>query len=346
VNSNQVGKRSILGINFRTNHERAEPRTVVPANAHTIFVFNLPYAIPVPDGEYYVRVGTNTGSLKIKRVQREQVEGFSGTGTIQMPFDKYGKSSFSNIILELPWIVDLNEGVRGPLLLGDIPPRNKAKATVLRFINRFIETARYVTKQYWVEPARYQDLLSYETFYWDGTTKYPARLTFLDTGIGGIRIGAGHPFQIEQGKIEKLKDLLANESELDASQVFILNSKDACLQEDYRLATIESVTALEVILYKFIRFQGRRLKISPKEIDDFIISVGLTGNISVVLKMLTDGLEQIDENTLLTCKGAITTRNKILHEGLRDIAATETEERVVSIEKMVDYLRKLLASIH
>jgi hypothetical protein len=328
-----------------TNPEGATSKTTIPANAHTVFVFNLPYAIPVPDGKYTVKVGTSTGLLNIKRVQRKQVEGFSGTGTIQMPFDKYGRSSFSNISLELDRIVDLSESVGAPLLLGSIPPRNKAKVTVLQFINRFAETARYVTKQYWVEPIRYQDLLSYEAFYWDGWLKYSAGLTLLDIGTGGIRIGTGHPFQIEEAKVKELKSLLANESELDASQVFILNSKDACLQEDYRLAIIESITALEIVLYRFIRLQGKRLKIPRKDIDDFIIQVGLTGNISIVLKMLTEGLEQIDEVTLSKCKGAITTRNKILHEGLRDIAATETEERVISVEKMVDYLNKLLAKI-
>jgi len=259
-----------------------------------------------------------------------------------MPFDKYGRSSFSSITLELFWLVDLGEIVEAPILLGNIPPRNKAKITVLRFINRFVETVRYITGEYWVEPARYQDLLSYEAFYWDGTTKYPARLTILDTGVGGFKFGTGHPFKIENEKIKELRNLLANESEINASQVFILNSKDACLQEDYRLATVESVTALEITLYKFIRSRGARVNISPQDIDRFIKDVGLTGSIDVVMRILTEGLEQIDNETLSKCKGAITVRNSILHEGLRDVPAIETEQRVVSIEKMIDYLNRTL----
>lgn len=315
------------------------------SNTKTIFEFDLPYAIPVPDGLYQIKIGSRTGTLSIKRVQRQNVAGFSGTGNIQLRFDKYGKSSYSKIQLTLPWIVNFQEQGRTPILLEKVPPRLKAKETVIRVLNRFIETVRYVTKEYWVEPARYQDILAYEAFYLDGKKKHPARLTLIDTGIGGIGIGTGHPFQMNKDAIEQLTDLLKNDGALDASRIFILDSKDACLQEDYRLATIEAVTALEIVLYKFIRKQGGKLGIAKGTLRNFIKETGLTGNISVVLKMLTQGLEQIDDEIINRCKGAITIRNKILHEGLRDVYSTDTEKRIIEIEKMLDYLSRLLATV-
>lgn len=314
-------------------------------NVHTICAFRLPYAIPIPDGIYRVRVGRHIAEIQIKRVQRKQVEGFSGSGTIQMAFDKYGKSSFSSIQMKLPWGIDLSEEGRKPLLLGDIPPRRKAKEIVLRFLNRFIETVRYVTEEYWVEPARYQDILSYEVFYWDGKKRHQAGLTLLDTGVGGIRVGTGSPFQVKDEKMQELMDILLNELELDASKIFLLNSKDACLQDDFRLAILEAVTALEMVLYKFIRKRGKKLKIPQDELDNHIVNVGLTGNISVVLKMLTEGLQQIDAETLRACKGAIKIRNKVLHKGLRKVSSTDTERRVIQIEKMISYLGRLITTV-
>jgi len=121
-----------------------------------------------------------------------------------------------------------------------------------------------------------------------------------------------------------------------------LNSKDACLQEDFRLAIIEAVTALEIVLYRFIRIQSEKLGISEKELKDAIIDVGLKGNISVILKMLTKGLEQIEVEIIRTCKGAIKIRNKILHEGLREVSSTDTEKRIIAIEKMIAYLKRLI----
>ena len=52
---------------------------------------------------------------------------------------------------------------------------------------------------------------------------------------------------------------------------------------------------------------------------------------------LTEGLEQQDNETTNWCSGIIPTRNKILHKGLRDISPSETEHRIVNIEKLIIY---------
>lgn len=332
---------------LEVNSFHLEGKGKIPKNAHTVFSFSLPYAIPIPDGIYKVKVGRNTAEIAIKRVQKSQIEGLqvAGGGFAQLKCDKYGRSSFSSIQIKLPQIIDLSGRGRKPLLLGDIPPRGKAKEVVLRFLNQFIETVRYVTEEYWVEPARYPDVLSFQVFYWDGKKRYPAGIHLMDTGVGGMAMGAGHPFQIEAEKMKELRSILTNESALDISKILILNAKDACLQEDFRLAIMEAVTALEMVLYSFIRRRGAKIEIPEKNLERLIIDVGLTGNILVVLKMLTQGLEQIDGETLKKCKGAIKIRNKVLHEGFRNVSSTDTEERIIAIEKMIAYLNRLLATI-
>lgn len=319
-------------------------KKTVPKTAHTIITFNLPYAIPIPDGRYRVKIGRHVSIIAVKRIQKT-LEGIAGTGNIQMPFDKYGKSSFSSIQMELPFVLNPLEKGRQLLLLGDIPPRSKSKEIALRFLNRLIEAVRYITEEYWVEPARYQDILAYQIFYWDGKKRYPAAQILLDTGVGGVRLGGGHPFQLEPEKMRELISILEKEKKLETSKLFLLNSKDACLQEDFRLAIVESVTALETVLYRFIRMQGEKLEIPKDEVDHFIVDVGLTGNLKVVLKMLTDGLEQVDAEILSKCKGAIKIRNNILHEGFMKVSSTDTEEQVNAIEKMIDYLNRLVATV-
>lgn len=320
----------------------------IPKNVHTIFSFNLPYAIPIPDGRYLVRIGKHIAEVAIKRNQKKEVEGgkVGGTGTMQIMFDKYGKSSFSSIQMKLPLKMDISEDGRKPLLLGlDVSPRRKAKEITVRFLNRLIEAVRYVTEEYWVESARYQDISTYEMFYWDGKKRYPVGLIMLDTGVGGFKLGTGHPFQVEAEKMQNLNNILVNELELDPSKIFLLNSKDACLQEDFRLAIIEAVTALEIMLYRFIRRRGEKLGIPSKIVEKYIVGpkgVGLTGNITEVLKGFTKDLEQIDDKIVSKCKGAITTRNSILHKGLLEVSSTETEERIIAIEEMIAYLNRLL----
>lgn len=315
------------------------------ANTQTVFEFNLPYAIPVSDGSYPIKIGKKIGSLLIKRIQRKEVVNFKSSANMQLAFDKYGISSFSRIELTLPLIVNLQEEGRSPVILERGLVRLKAKEKVLLILNRFIEAVRYVTEEYWVEPARYQDILSYQIFYLDGEKKHPAMLTLIDSGVGGIGVGNEHPFKMDIEKIQHLKNVLLDKIKIETSRIFILNSKDACIQEDFRLATVEAVTALEMVLYKFIRMRGEKIGIQKGSLNNFIKETGVTGNISVVLKMLTEGLEQIDDDIISSCKGAITTRNKILHEGFRDVYSTDTEERIIEIEKMLDYLRRLIVNI-
>lgn len=318
-------------------------RDEIPGKAYTVFTFDLPYSIPIPDGTYKVRVGRHVGIISTIRVQKDDVMGGKviGTGAFVLPFDKYGRASFSSIAMELPWKINLEEKGRKALLLGDAPPRLKAKEIALRFLNRLINTVRYVTEEFWLEPARYQDISSYKVSYRNGKKQYPATVVLLDLGLGGFGTGIGHPlhpFQLEAKKLREIKKILGNELKLDAYRIFLLNSKDACLQEDFRRATIEAVVALETVLYEFIRNRGRKIGITERGLKNFIHDVGLTGNINVVLKILTKDLPQIDEKVISKCKEAITARNKILHEGLTEIPSTQTEQRIVAIEKMIAYL--------
>ena len=83
------------------------------------------------------------------------------------------------------------------------------------------------------------------------------------------------------------------------------------------------------------------MKTSEDELENFIVKAGLTGNFRIVLKMLTEGLTQPDEEVIEWCSGAITTRNKILHKGVREVSPSETEYRIKNIEKMINYLTRI-----
>jgi len=323
----------------------AGPWENLPENVHTSFsFFIIPYAIPVPDGLYRVKIGKHTAEISLRRVQNIQIMRAYNVraNSLQFPFDKYGKSAKSFIEIEIPFKINLMERGRQSLLLGDSPPKSKEKELVLPFLNRFIETIRYVTQEYWIEPIRYQDITEYKVSYWDGTKVLCEVDSGFSLGIGGVIVGSGHPFVLNDEKMLELKNYLENEYTLDISNILLLNSKDACLQEDFRLATIEAVTALEIVLYRFFRKQSKKLGIPDERLNEFIVNVGLTGNINVVLKMLTKDMEQIDDETIPTCTGAITARNKILHEGLHEVIPNETEKRIISIEKMIAYLKRLI----
>ena len=316
---------------------------IIPNNCHTVFIFNLPFPVPVPDGIYEVKIGAKIAKIAIKRIQRMKTENIQSNKNFQIKFDKYGKSSYSAVNVRLPWIVNFEEQGRKQIIHSSTQPYNKAKERVLRFLNRFIETSRYVTEEFWVEPARYQDLLSYKTFYYDGKNRYPTtKLSEKKLENNEIESKMEYPFKLNDEKLGQLYNSLKNESELDPSKILLMNSKDACLQEDFKHAIIQSVIALEIVLYQFIKYQGEKLKIPTKTLNSSIKEIGLTGNILPLLRMLTVGQEQIDNEIIRDCKGAIKIRNKIIHQGFRDIHSTDTENRIIAIEYMIKYLQKFI----
>jgi len=281
---------------------------IIPNTSHTVFMFNLPFPIPVPDGIYEVKNGPKTAKIATKRIQRKKPKNIQSSDNFQRSFDKYGESSYTSISIRLPWIVNFEKKGRKQILHSDMQPHDKATEQVLRFLNRFIETSRYVTEEFWVESARYQDLLSYKAVYFDGKNQYPIKPSTSDSKPYEIKSKIEQPFKLDEKKHEQLINSLKNEIDLDPSKIFIMNAKifimnakNACLHEDFRNAIIQSVIALEIVLYQFIKFQGEKMKIPAKTLSSSIKEISLTGNIFAILKILTVDYKQIDPDIIQDC---------------------------------------------
>lgn len=307
----------------------------------TVIEFDIPFAIPILDGFYPVRLRGKTADIHVQKVYRREHRGWKVEGGVaEFSFDKHGGFSYSHLVVTLPWKVDPNELGRKPLLI-DARPRDRVKEIAIEFVNRLIDVVRYLTGEYHLEHVTYPDIPTYDVDYFNGKRLLPVRKTLLSTGVGGIKITVGQPTPFPDSLRRKILELLANEGELELSRTLILNAKDAALSEDYRRATLESVTALEVDLYRFIRERGKQVNIAENEIENFIIKVGHGLSLEVVLKLLTAGLEPPDEQLLSACKGAITTRNGILHRGLMQVPPSETETRILQIESFLAYLKRV-----
>lgn len=324
---------------------------VLSQELHTVLSFDLPFMIPIPDRIYEVKTGNRVALISTKKIWREKVSGFSSSsGRVELLFDKYGLSGFTSIKIKFPWKMPETARAAGRQVALFVEPhisapRNKNKETAIKFVNRLIEVTRIVYGHFYLRNVGYPDILSWKQSYWDGQKTILAGLVIFDHGCGGIRATAGKMSEEQARKEkEKLQDFLSilkNDTSISLEHIFLANAKDACIQEDFRIATLEGVTALEIVLYRFIRSRGKELRIPVRGLEDFIVKVGLTGNLRIVLRMLTEGLEQLDSRIVGSCSGAIRTRNKILHKGLRDIPAKETEKRVKNIEKMINYLSRV-----
>jgi len=310
----------------------------------TIVEFNLPFSLSIPNGIYPLKLESQYYRIHIRKINRkESIGGISGgwaiEGNVDLPYDKWGRFSYSQVRVEMSGRIRDEPG--SVSMFFDTPPRQKIKETALKAVNRFIDVYRTFTKEYHVELLSYSDILDYQIYYNVNGQLKRAGTYLLSTGTGGICLSAGPPKYKTNGLLEDIKDTLVDEKPLDLSEMCILNAKDAILKEDSRRATLEGVIALEIVLSEFIRSRGKAKGISNDDIKNFIKDVGLTGNIKVSLKLLLNENESIDDKLISICKGAIKVRNTIVHEGFRDIPQTETEKRIISIEKVINEIRSL-----
>lgn len=312
----------------------------------TMVEFNLPFSLLIPDGVYPLKLGSQSYRVHIRRITRKESIGslsggwiIEGTGNIELPYDKWGRFSYSQVCVEMEGLVKNEPGSSSKFF--DAPPRQKIKEIALKVINRFIDVYRTFTEEFHVELLSYPDILDYQIYYNINGKLNKVAMCSLSTGMGGICISLGMPKYKTDEILEDIKYTLVNEKTLDLSEIYILNAKDAVLKEDFRRATLEGVIALELVLSEFIRRRGRAKGISNGDIDGFIKDVGLTGNIKISLKLLLSEDESIDEGLISTCRGAITVRNAIVHKGLRECPSGKTEDRILSIEKLISKIKSL-----
>lgn len=308
----------------------------------TLFKFDLPFAIPVPDDVYPIRIGSDSGKISIKRKPRTSSKADKEQSTSQLKFDKYGVSGYSTLKVLIPKKLSIIDEGRGSVLIAPDMKRLKATEMVVRIVNRFIETTKHITSEYWVNPIRYNDILALEAYFLDGGKKYSVKIPNFESKKKIETVSENSNADEQKVKAE-IKDALAADHKFDLSKSFLLDSKDSCSKGDFIRATIEAVTALEVTLYQSILEQGKKSKVRNNDLKRMIKTIGSTGDIDAALKMISNGTDELDAETIKDCKGALTVRNNILHKGATNVYSTDTEKRIIAIETMIQWLQLMKA---
>jgi hypothetical protein len=299
----------------------------------TLFKFDLPFAIPVPDDVYPIRIGTELGKVSIKRKTNSKAKEESKHS--QIDFDKHGVCSYSSIKVLVPKKLNMIEEGRNSVLIAPDMKRLKAQETVVRIVNRFIETAKNVTSAYWVEPIRYNDILDLKAYFLDGGKKYSVKVPKLK-----CKKKVSDDTKLDEENVKKeIKDALSVDYKFDLSKSFLLDAKDSCSKEDYIGATMHTASALEIALYQAILEQGNKSGVRRNDLKRMIKIIKSTGDISAALKMLSNGTKELDAETIKDCKGTLTVRNNILQKGARNVYSTDTEKRILAVEIMVNWLQ-------
>ncbi|MGH7800011.1 MAG: hypothetical protein ACREOW_05190 [Thermodesulfobacteriota bacterium] len=98
-------------------------------------------------------------------------------------------------------------------------------------------------------------------------------------------------------------------------QEFFINSIEHLNQRNFRLALVEAVICLEIVLTQFLRvYLSINKKLSPNRIDDFLTpQFGITPRVSGLLNLVLDP-DDLKEINIDSVRAAINWRNEVIHK--------------------------------
>lgn len=341
-----------------------------PNDVTTVVSFHIPFLVHLVDGSYEMKKDNHWIVFQLKRVNEtaENTRKFFGVGMefpqdAEIPKDRFGRLAHTlvsvfipyrimddskNLVLECPkcGIEISSTSTTCPVCeakfttdVSKIPAHSTIKKTAITLLNQFLEVYRFFSNEYHIEPIRSSDIVSFECDYMHGSKTYTGYKYLVDTGSGGIKSGAA--FVLDDHIHAEFRDFLKTGKQIEIQEQLLCSAKNRLSTEAYPLALIEAVSALDVILSAFIRKAGSTAGIGKEAIGKFIHDVGVSGRVKVVLKLLTKGEEQLADEIYSESEGAITLRNKVIHEGFLNLDPTDVKRKVISIEKMIRYVEAI-----
>ncbi len=121
----------------------------------------------------------------------------------------------------------------------------------------------------------------------------------------------------------------------------LLQAKSFFDQENFRMAILEAVIALEIVISSIIRRIAAQKGISEGETEDLLVRVGLTRSLKIVLKLLIP--ESLPKEEIIAgCKGVISIRNGIIHKERLSVSPREAQDAINSIEMFISHVQPIM----
>lgn len=336
----------------------------------TIVSFHIPFLLHLVDGTYEMKYGKKWIVIQLTRVNEppEYTRKFFGIGmkfpkNAEIPKDRFGRLAHSHVTVFIPERIldDHNNFVYEcpkcgtelsssstacPLCEATFtleeakkPAHSIIKLTALKYFNRFLELYRFYSREYHIEPIKDADIISFQCDYMIKGRTVSGYKYVVDTGSGGIKSGSA--FLLSDDIHKQLRGFLMQGNPIEIEELLLCNSKNHLLTQEYPIAIIEAVSALETTLSEFIRTECEIASIGDEKVEKFIHDVGVSGQVKVVLKLLTKGKPQLDDTVFSECEGAITLRNNVVHKGFLDLSSKDVKQKIISIERMLRYVQSI-----
>lgn len=226
----------------------------------------------------------------------------------QLPLDmedRWGRALYTTATITFPSFIDLVVGQDSAEQLFE--REDQALRAVCKVLNTFIENYVYHARYFHLRRLCIHDINKYSFQHLYKRKAYNVTHCFLRNLI---HIG-------ERPKLQKPVGIL----DVGTTGKLIVNAWQSYEYEDYHLAVVNAVIALEVSLAEYKRCTRR-----PRRPG----SILLRGKPEKCLDTLAPHVA--DQSLISLCKEGLTVRHKVVHEGLREVDPTTTNAIVNSLQ--------------
>ena len=278
---------------------------------------SLPYCLFKIDSRFFKlndEHKTKIRFVKVKTVPNRRASFLKNFDTIR---DRWGIDAYSEVLVLTKQKFDNSQ---------------EAKVFALKLINNFLKIYRYYDKT----AVHLVDLNPEDLFGFNYL--YKGKEVFEINFAGGITpTNSLLNFRVSS----KIENALSNKFVLPFWEELLMNSEQYIYQVNFRHSILESVTALELVISDFIKKKCKEKNILLVDAKDYIKNISLMGNVKVTVRLLiADDLPE--DEVFEKCKAGITIRNKIVHDGVKEVNKNEAKDTLKANQKLIIFLSKYL----
>lgn len=267
--------------------------------------------------------------LQTNNVDNHQPTYLGTAAGMEVGSDRFSLFRFTEVIVEIP--------ITGPPSTTKRALEDIYRDDFFRVINRFIDSVRIVLNRPGLRNYfDYADFVA-PMYTYSTSTQSDTMTCSWKMPEGGLVLE--RPDSSEEHH-ERLQCILKESVSLPDQ--LMVDAERERTKKNFVYALLNAVIALEIVVSDTVRVIGDAKGVTKNQLNKYIANVGVYSNIKATIKLLRpDNVRLPDDDIFNACASAITLRNKIMHDGKRNVSEAEVARSMNAILSMIGFLNQI-----
>lgn len=303
----------------------------------SVIEFDLPFLVNLPDDVYPVKYDDLDTEISLRRFTttspgRGYHPDVAFAPDANIEGDRWGRLSYTRVKI----VMNFHIYIRFHILIHVYLLQKSVE-----LVQRILDVCRIVTGDHYIHNLTRADIMSYNIVHInvDGN-ELPGALTGFFGG-GGI-LATGGADTIHADKLNSVKNILEKDVKIPLEQELLSHARDYYFYGSYKVAVVEAETAFEAFVHAFIAKHYRLRQKPESDIKNILEKTGFKNLLNDHIRILTNFNFSISTQYTSWIENTYELRNKIVHQGKKDVTAEESLKAITTAEGTISFLNGLI----